>query len=123
MYDSWGASWFGAWGTSWVHPTPVIIVGDTHDGGPERIREYKRRREELHEQILRAFEEVTGESRIPSVAEIAKEEKARPIELNALRRVREDVLELNELNESIVRLSKVLQEREMDDIAFIMSVL
>jgi hypothetical protein len=126
VYDSWGSSWgaVSAWGQSWVHTTtPVVVVIDTHDGVDERIKEYKRRKEELHEQILRAYEDITGESRLPSVEDIQAEEKKQPLELKTLRRIKEDVVELNEVNESILRTSRMLQERELQDIAFILSVL
>ena len=127
MFDSWGISWgaVSAWGQSWVHTTPIppVVVIDTHDD-VERINEYKRRRDELHEDILRAFEEVTGEreTEIPVIeAKVEQLQKATPS--FALKRVREDVVELKEINESILRVSKMLQEREMQDIAFIVSVL
>jgi hypothetical protein len=126
MYDSWGSSWgaVSAWGQSWVHPTapiPVVVI-DTHDD-VRRINEYKRRREELHAQILSAFEEVTGEAKVPSVEEIKAEEKRKPLEVKTLKRIRDDVVELKEVNESILRAMRMLQEREMEDIAFIVSVL
>ena len=127
MYDSWGSSWgaVSAWGQSWVHttPPPIVVVIDTHDD-VKRINEYKRRREELHEDILRAFEEVTGEreTEIPVIeAKVNELQKERPS--FALKRVREDVVELREINESILRVSRMLQEREMNDIAFIVSIL
>lgn len=125
MYDSWGSSWAGAWGQSWVHTTvpPVVVVIDTHDGISKNIEDYKRRREELHDTILRAFEDITGEAKVPTVEEIKKEEKRQPLELKALKRVRNDVLELQEVNESILRAMRMLQEREMQDIAFIVSIL
>jgi hypothetical protein len=127
VYDSWGTSWgaVSAWGQSWVHTTvpPVVIVRDTHDGLRKNIEDYKRRKEELHETILRAFEEVTGETKIPTVEEIKAVEKKKPLELKALRTIRNDVLELREVNESILRASRMLQEREFEDIAFIVSIL
>jgi hypothetical protein len=125
MYDSWGSSWGSAWGQSWVHPTtpPIVIVRDTHDGIRKNIEDYKRRKEELHESILRAFEEVTGEFRLPTVEDIQKEEKAKPLELRVLRRIKSEVVELKEVNESILRASRMLQDREMEDIAFIVSLL
>jgi hypothetical protein len=124
MYDSWGSSWgaVSAWAQSWFHPTQVITI-DTHDGLRKNIEDYKRRKEELHEQILRAFEEVTGEAKVPTVEEIRTEEKRQPLELKTLKKVRSDVLELKEVNESILRAMRMLQEREMEDIAFIVSVL
>jgi hypothetical protein len=123
MYDSWGSSWgaVSAWAQAWVHPTRLVVI-DTHDD-VDRINEYKRRREELYESILRAYEDVTGESRVPTVEDIQKEEKAKPLELRTLKRIKEDVLELKDVNESILRVSRMLQEKEMQDIAFIVSIL
>jgi hypothetical protein len=130
MFDSWGSSWgaVSAWGQAWVHttpPTPVVVI-DTHDD-VKRINEYKRRREELREDILRAYEDVTGEreTEIPVIeAKTIEFQKAKPT--FALKRVRDDVSELREVNESILRVSKALQDREINelqDIAFIVSVL
>ena len=127
MYDSWGTSWgaVSAWGISWVHatgPAQVVVVIDRW-GEDERIKEYKRRKEELHEQILSAFEAVTGEAKVPTIEEIKAVEKKQPLEVKALKRVRNDVLELQEVNESILRAIRMLQDQEMQDIAFIVSVL
>ena len=121
MYDSWGSSWASAWGTSWVHTAPVVVI-DTHDD-VERINEYKRRKEELHASILRAFEEVTGETKVPTVQEIKTVEKKKPLELRSLQRIEEEVNEYEEINQHILMLSKQLQEREMNDIAFILASL
>ena len=123
MYDSWGSSWAGAWGISWLHQTPVITI-DTHDDVKrieESIREYKRKKEELHETILRAFEDITGESS-RTVEEV--EVKAKEIQSPKLREIlRPQINEYEEVNKHLLMLSKSLQDREMDDIAFILSVL
>ena len=123
MYDSWGSSWgaTSAWGSSWVHTAPVVVI-DTHDD-VERINEYKRRKEELHASILRAFEEVTGETKVPTVQEIKTVEKRKPLELRSLERITEQVNEYEEIDKHILMLSKMLQDREMDDIAYIASIL
>ena len=115
-----------AWGVSWVHttPPPVVVVIDTHDGLRKNIEDYKRRKEELHADILRAFEDITGESRLPTIERIAEVERVHPQEKRVLARVRNDVLELKEVNESILRAMKMLQqEQEFRDIAFIVSIL
>ena len=126
-YDAWGSSWgaVSAWGQSWVHttPPPIVVVIDTHDGLKKSIEDYKRRREELHENILRAFEDVTGESTVPTIEHIVEVERTHPKEKRVLARVKNDVLELREVNESILRAMKMLQDREFEDIAFIVSVL
>jgi hypothetical protein len=100
-----------------------VVVIDTHDGIRKNIEDYKRRKEELHESILRAFEEVTGEreTEIPVIEAKIELQKAKPS--FALKRVKEDVLELKEVNESILRAMRMLQDREIEDIAFIVSIL
>jgi hypothetical protein len=128
MYDSWGTSWgaVSAWGVSWVHttPPPVVVVIDTHDGIRKNIEDYKRRKEELHENILRAFEEVTGVRQAEvTPAEIDAAQKVFPAERLVLKRIKDEALELREVNESILRAMRMLQDREMEDIAFIVSVL
>ena len=123
IYDSWGSSWgaTSAWGQSWVHTRAPVVI-DTHDDVKrieESIREYKRKKEELHETILRAFEDVTGES-----SRTVEEVKAKEIQSPKLREIlRPQINEYEEVNKHLLMLSKSLQDREMDDIAFILSVL
>ena len=121
--DAWGGAWGSNWSTSWTRTTPIpVVVIDTHDEA-RRFDEYKRKREELRAQIEEAFEEITGTKVLPTVAEIRKAQKAQPAQIRLLERVKEDVDEYEEINQSLFRLSKMLQEREMDDIAFIASIL
>lgn len=121
IFDSWGNSWgaTSAWGQSWVHTRAPVVI-DTHDGVDERLNEYVRRKEELHESILRAFEDVTGESKEQTVESIEKQVEVK--QGYAFKRIRQDVFEYKEIDQEILRISKSLQEREVD-IAFILSVL
>jgi hypothetical protein len=55
--SAWGASWGVAWGNSWGAGFAPVVEIDTHDGGKERerIKRKRRDRESLREQLERAF--------------------------------------------------------------------
>ena len=104
---------------------PSEETEDTHDGfwdieddTPKRLEAFRRRKEELREEIQNAFEEVTGESKVPTLSQVHKEAlKATPKEKIVLMRVREDLTELRELEE------KLRLFLEQEDVIFIASIL
>lgn len=73
-YDSWGTSWNGAWGVSWVHSATTVIV-DTHDGADNRRRhrEDARMADKAHLRgILESFFMQAPPEYVASIAQEAK---------------------------------------------------
>ena len=65
-YDTWGGSWGNSWSLSWTRSPSVIII-DGHDGA-KKDEFYKKKKEKLREDLLKAFEIALGEEKTEAKA-------------------------------------------------------
>lgn len=107
----------GVWATTvwangvWFEGSPVVVVEDTHDGGREEAKRFKKRKEDLREMITFAYDKEYG---LLPVAEEVRE-IVEPF-------VKEGIeIDWEAINRQVVEKLLVLQEKfeqEIDDEEF-----